>query len=52
MIYCNEKTGAVVRTNCKISGEHWKLVEEPAAEDTKAEALEEPAAKTSRKGKK
>lgn len=40
MLYRNVKTGALVKTPCKITGKNWALVEETSA-DTDLEDFEE-----------
>ena len=54
--YRNKVTGAVVETDCRISGEQWELVEQ-AGEESPATPSHEPqedgkeSAKPARKGK-
>ena len=53
MLYRNKKTGAVIETDCLISGGDWESDRADAAQDATSEADTEadpPAAKSKRKG--
>lgn len=54
MLYRNKKTGAVIETDCLISGGDWEPDRADAAPDATSEADPEadpPAAKSKRKGR-
>ncbi len=54
MLYRNKKTGAVIETDCLISGGDWGPDRADAAPDATSEADTEadtPAAKSKRKGR-
>ncbi len=54
MLYRNKKTGAVIETDCLISGGDWESDRADAAPDATSEADTEadlPAAKSKRKGR-
>ena len=50
MLYRNKKTGAVIETDCLISGGDWEPDRADAAPDATSEA-DTPAAKSKRKGR-
>ena len=50
MLYRNKKTGAVIETDCLISGGDWEPDRADAAPDATSEA-DPPAAKSKRKGR-
>lgn len=53
MLYRNKKTGAVIETDCLISGGDWEPDRADAAPDATSEAdtgADPPAAKSKRKG--
>ena len=41
MLYRNVKTGALVKTPCKITGKNWALVEETSADTVDEETAQE-----------
>ena len=54
MLYRNKKTGAVIETDCLISGGDWESDKADAAPDATSESDTEadpPAAKSKRKGR-
>ena len=58
MLYRNKKTGAVIETDCLISGGDWEPDRADAAPDATSEAdtgadteADHPAAKSTRKGR-
>lgn len=50
MLYRNKKTGAVIETDCLISGGDWEPDRADAAPDATSEA-DPPATKSKRKGR-
>lgn len=54
MLYRNKKTGAVIETDCLISGGDWEPDRADAAPDATSESdtgADSPAAKSKRKGR-